>query len=692
MELLETLLPQKYLFALGWMILHAIWQIAGIGLILWLVLRIFQQKSAAFKYRLSIGALFLISTLAIGSFLFHLQEKPYAKEFTFTQTDLDYYITQGYTLDSSADVGSTILAPYSDWSTLSKRIETWIPFMVQLWVLGAMLFLVRFGTSLADLRNISNKNHQMVDPKWMQLLQQQMALLQLNKPIKLLKTIHLDMPVTYGVWKSFILIPASLFFHLSPEQLEAILAHELAHIKRYDYLVNLFQSFLEVIFFFHPVFWWINKTARELRENACDDMAINMGIAPKDLAHGLANVLNHANKLSPEMAMAAAKTRNHTLDRIKRIMGVKTSPTQLTTLTSITMMITLLIGATLMVGASDKPSMDSLEDLVATETEITTTELDIPEIKFFAEQDTVPLKKKRIFQYEGDSITERELTPEEHAEISKKLAEGLKPLAEMGIIFKDLDFNFFSNMPQLRIGEPLMPPMDFDDMPQWEFDDMQFEQMIPHPDFFKNIPMPIMPEIDPRLYPSPLDINVFKLDTTKMTKEEIKKWHEKRHADMKKWAEAQKEYQKKIEPKIAEYQAKIQEWQNANEPKMQEFQMKMEDWQKEFQPKIAEYQAKIQEWQKANEPKMKELELKMKAWQEENQPNLEEFQNKMKIWEEENRPKMEEFQKKMEIWQKENEIKMEEFQIKMQEWQTEHQEQIRKLERSVKERSKKDID
>lgn len=667
---METLIPEKYLFALGWMIIHSFWQIAGIGLILWLVLRVFNQKSAALKYRLSIGGLLLVTTLAIGTFFFHVQHKPSNEEFALTQNEIDYYLAQG---DS---MSSFFAEPSSNWSLLSQRIETWIPFMVQFWILGALLFLVRFGTSLADLRNINIKNHEMVDPKWMKVLQRQMALLQLKKPIKLLQTIHLDMPVTYGIWKPVILIPASLFFHLSPAQLEAILAHELAHIKRHDYLVNLFQSILEVIFFFHPVFWWINKTARELRENACDDMAIKMGSAPKDLAHGLANVLNHANKPIPEMAIAAAKTKNPTLDRIKRIMGVKTSPTQPTTLTSFTMMITLLIGATLMVGASDKQTIESWEDLMETKLITQTAELDILSVPDITRQDTVPQKKKRIYQYEGDSLTERELTPEEHAEISKQLAEGLKPLAEMGIIFKDLDFNFFSNIPQIRIGEPLIPPMDLDNMPKWEFDDIQFEQWVPDPEFFGNMPKMDIPEIDSNLFAFSFDHKLFKSDTSKMTKEEIQKWHEKRRAEMGKLVEAQKEYQKTLEPKIAEYQAKIQEWQKTNEPKIQEYQLKIEEWQKDFQqnlqPKIAEYEAKMLEWQKTNEPKMKEFELKMKAWQEENQP------------------KMEEFQKKMEIWQQENQDNMKDFQNKMQEWQTEYQEKLRQLEKSKKENNKKD--
>jgi bla regulator protein blaR1 len=633
----------------------------------------FQSKISRIKIQVEYwGILFLVTTLAIGTFFYHVQDKASNEEFAFTQNEIDYFLAQGDSMSSFLE------EPSSNWSLLSQRIETWIPFMVQFWILGALLFLVRFGTSLADLRNISIKNHEVVDPKWMQLLQQQIGLLQLKKPIKLLQTLHLDMPVTYGIWKPVLLIPASLFFHLSPAQVEAILAHELAHIKRHDYLVNLFQSILEVIFFFHPVFWWINKTARELRENACDDMAIKMGILPKDLAHGLANVLNHANKPIPEMAMAAAKTKNPTLDRIKRIMGVKTSPTQPTTLTSFTMMITLLIGATLLVGASDKQTIESWEDLMETKLITQTIELDILSVPDITRQDTVPQKKKRIYQYEGDSLTERELTPEEHAEISKQLAEGLKPLAEMGIIFKDLDFNFFSNMPQIRIGTPPIPPMEFENMPQWGFDEKMFEQMLPDADFFKNIPTADLPMFDADLFNFSFDQNFFRNDTSKMTKEEIRKWKEKHQAEMEKWAEAQKEFHSKMEPKMKEFQDKMREWEKANEPKMQEFKLKMEEWQQEFQnnlqPKIEEYQAKMQEWQKANEPRMKEFELRMKAWQEENQP------------------KIEEFQKKIEIWQQENQDNMKDFQNKMQEWQTEYQEKMMELQKSIQETVKKGND
>jgi bla regulator protein blaR1 len=341
METLSTFIAEPYLLALGWMIVHALWQIAGVGLMLWLTLQVFGKKSAAFKYRLSISALALITTLALGTFIYAIPETNSAS-YAYGDPDLEHW--------QQANPNHLIEAP-SDWMIVSRRIEKWIPTLVQVWFLGAMLFLVRLATSLADIRNLRQKQHDPAESLWQQVLDKQLTSLKMSKPVQLLKSIHVDVPMTYGVWKPVILIPVGLFLQLSPVQLEAIIAHELAHIKRHDYLVNLIQSILEVVFFFHPIFWWINKTAKEQRENACDDLAISTGIAPKDLAYGLANVLNHAKNPTPEIAMAAAKTNNPTLDRIKRIMGVKTSSTQPTTITSMTMMITLLLGATLMVGA-----------------------------------------------------------------------------------------------------------------------------------------------------------------------------------------------------------------------------------------------------------------------------------------------------------------------------------------------------
>jgi bla regulator protein blaR1 len=687
METLSTFIAEPYLLALGWMIVHALWQIAGVGLMLWLTLQVFGKKSAAFKYRLSISALALITTLALGTFIYAIPETNSAS-YAYGDPDLDSW--------QQASPNHLIEAP-SDWMIVSRRIEKWIPTLVQVWFLGAMLFLVRLATSLADIRNLRQKHHDPAESLWQQVLDKQLTSLKMSKPVQLLKSIHVDVPMTYGVWKPVILIPVGLFLQLSPVQLEAIIAHELAHIKRHDYLVNLIQSILEVVFFFHPIFWWINRTAKEQRENACDDLAISTGIAPKDLAYGLANVLNHAKNPTPEIAMAAAKTKNPTLDRIKRIMGVKTSSTQPTTITSMTMMITLLLGATLMVGASDKPTSESFEDLMATEIHNHSIEGNWMTQYAYPSKDTVPPKSPVVIEMDWDNMT-----PEQ----KEKFKEDMEGLKELGVVLKDMKplfeglgdmGSFFKTFPitPFEFESAPMPPIAFSMAPVPPFDlstagipELDMSGMpameIPHvpnfdfPDsaFFKSVPLTMYFSGDStKSYKFKYNYE-YNFDTTNLSKAEIEKKKAEIRANL---AEAKE--------KRAEALAK---WKEVNKEKLAEWHKKQEAWQKEFAPKAEEFQAKMKEWEKANAPKMEEYRLKMKTWQEENQPQMEEFQKKMEEWQKANQPKMDEFQKKMEIWQEENQEKLEEFQKKMEAWQKEFQEKMQEIQKSIQESEKKE--
>jgi beta-lactamase regulating signal transducer with metallopeptidase domain len=675
METLSTFISEPYLLALGWMIVHALWQIAGVGLLLWLSIQFFGKKSAAFKYRLSISALALIPFLALGTFIYSIpQSNPIPLEAIHNSSDVQPWM--------QADSKQLIEAP-SDWMIVSGRIENWIPILVQVWFFGAMLFLVRLATSLADIRNLRQKSHEKVESHWEDVLKRQLRSLKMSKPVQLLKSIHVDMPMTYGVWKPVILIPAALFFQLSPVQLEAIIAHELAHIKRHDYLVNLIQSVLEVLFFFHPIFWWINKTAKEQRENACDDLAISMGISPKDLAFGLANVLNYAKNPTPEIAMAAAKTNNPTLNRIKRIMGVKTSSSQPTTITSMTMMITLLLGATLMVGASDKPATESFEELMSTELNTSTIEGNWSGPFLDYSRDTVPAKAPIIIKKEDWE----KLSPEQKEKFEK----------EMEILFKNpppvfeafpmppMAFEGMANMPVMDFVMATMPPMTFDmsNMPQLAISpappmNFDFAPFMAFPDSMKFMAFPVDVYFQGDSARGFQYNYRYDFDTTKMSKAEIDKkkaemdakWAEedkKRSEAIEKWQKKAEEWQKEFAPKAEEFEAKMKEWEKANQPKIEEFERKMKEWEKANEPKMAEYQKKIEEWQKANEPRMEEFQKKMEEWQKAYQPKMEEFEKKMEEWQKANQPKMEEFQRKMEAWQHEHQLKIEELQKTIQE-------------------------
>ena len=109
---------------------------------------------------------------------------------------------------------------------------------------------------------------------WKEKIQQLADELQIRRRIQLLQSEIVQVPVVIGVLKPVILIPLGILSQLPPEQVEAILLHELAHIKRKDYLVNLLQSLAETIFFFNPAVLWVSSLIRDERENCCDDIAI----------------------------------------------------------------------------------------------------------------------------------------------------------------------------------------------------------------------------------------------------------------------------------------------------------------------------------------------------------------------------------------------------------------------------------
>jgi bla regulator protein blaR1 len=636
MEIVENLIPETYLFALGWMIIHAFWQIASIGLLLWLGLRVFNQKSAAFKYRLSSAAIAIIALLAVMTFSWHLDTNPTSKLSLISKADWAY-------LSAQSDVIQQIQAPNegrADWLLVSKRIEKYIPALVNIWMMGAFLFFFKTASSLADLRSLHRKNHEIIPEDLARFVNRISKQLAFSKSIKVLSSKFVEVPLTYGILKPVILIPSALLFHMSPGQLEAIITHEMAHIKRHDYLVNLIQSILEILFFFHPVFWWINHEIKKQREMACDEMAMALGANPKDLAYGLANVINHAQNHAPEMAMAAAKKPNPTLDRIKKIMGVKTSPTQPTTLTTITMIITLILGATLIVGAYDQQNIPENEDYLTVESNTKTLDFRFDLNSPNSLEDTVPPKTN--LPKNQAPILESPLSPEQ----MESLLKHMEPLKEMGMLFKELEFNWgdFSNMPHLELKDLPMPNFNLENMPKWDLDPEIFQGMLPDSKMLKELAT-IRP-------PMPDSLLFFKGNFAKRNDMNSEEWQQhlrEQNEKLAKWKE--------------EHADKLEAWN-------QERIAKTEEWEKSIEPKIQDYQAKI------------------KGWEKENQPKMEEYQARVKAWEQENQPRIEAFQKKMEEWQKANEEKLKEFQQKMLEWQKEHEAELQELQKRIRETNK----
>ena len=161
-----------------------------------------------------------------------------------------------------------------------------------------------------------------------------------------------DVPSVVGWLRPVILVPASAFLQLAPHQLEALLAHELAHVRRHDYLMNLLQSCVETLFFYHPGVWWVGRRMREERENCCDDVAVAVCGDPMVYARALAD-LEQFRGAVPKLAMAA--NGGSLFNRIERLIAPRPT-TRFTTPVGITALTLLLVAGAFMWAAQQPAS------------------------------------------------------------------------------------------------------------------------------------------------------------------------------------------------------------------------------------------------------------------------------------------------------------------------------------------------
>lgn len=314
MSLFTNLLGNNLIHAIGWTILHSFWQIAIIGTILSALLFLFKRKSSVLKYYLSVAAMLVTIILSLFTFFQQysslenvsiLYEDIPANEMAFNQTE-------------NTNFEKLLLSQL----TLKEKVKLYVnnnlQIIVSIWYLCVFLLFLKMIAGLIYSQRMKKYGTSAVSIEWSEILERLTKKLKINKSIKLLESVLVKIPVAIGFLKPVILLPVGIASGLSVEQLEAILAHELAHIKRNDYLINLLQSLLEILFFYHPVVWWISKKIRNERENACDDIVISLQTDRIVLAKALANI-EFINKKQNQYVMALNGNKNNILKRISRL-------------------------------------------------------------------------------------------------------------------------------------------------------------------------------------------------------------------------------------------------------------------------------------------------------------------------------------------------------------------------------------
>ncbi|WP_243288662.1 transglycosylase SLT domain-containing protein [Geothrix terrae] len=205
---------------------------------------------------------------------------------------------------------------------LEAALQPRLPLLVVLWAVGASLMAVRLGGGYA--LSLGWKRRGVPAPRdWQGRLDDLARRLGILRKVRLLLVGQGQSPVALGLWKPVVLLPATLLTGLPPGYLEALLAHELAHVRRLDYLANLLQGIAETLLFFHPAVWWISARIRAEREELSDDLAAEMLGDPRRLALAL-NALDDLQRPFPHLLFPALAARGgHLLTRIERLLSPK---------------------------------------------------------------------------------------------------------------------------------------------------------------------------------------------------------------------------------------------------------------------------------------------------------------------------------------------------------------------------------
>jgi beta-lactamase regulating signal transducer with metallopeptidase domain len=314
---MNSLLPftTDIIRAFGWTLLHSFWQAFFVYACLRIVLRIWPMASAAIKYHLSFLSLAGIAGWFLVTFYNQLDAIREAQKIQ----------EMAMTWDTATIAAAMEQLPKQSngLQTMLPGMESYFPFLVAVYIVGVTLMTIKLCLDLAQLRQMRQEGISAMGRTWDEHLLKLAVNMGVTRKVQLFISQHLQVPVMIGFLKPVILLPAAMVSNLSPEQLEAILLHELAHIKRNDYLLNIFQSIVETILFFNPFVWWISKNIRLEREHCCDDLVIAGTVQPLHYAKALVALEEYRLTANP-MAMAAADDKHHLLHRIKRIMEMKT--------------------------------------------------------------------------------------------------------------------------------------------------------------------------------------------------------------------------------------------------------------------------------------------------------------------------------------------------------------------------------
>lgn len=289
--------------SLGWTLVHFLWQGLLLGAACWLLMHQLRRASASARYWTGMAMLGAMLAAPVATFI-HLYE-PAVAAAGAAQATAGTWITL-----VSGDAGPDLVS----------RVEGLLPWAVVAWLVGVLLNGARLTVDLARVRRLATRELRPLPLELERVVARLKRALGVRDAVRVMESVQVSVPMVVGWLMPIVLIPPSAMMGLTARQLELIISHELAHVRRLDYLFNLMQVLVETLLFYHPAVAYVSRCVRAERENCCDDVVV--AHTGDSIAYARALTEVEGLRCSSGMQVAVAATGAHLRGRVQRLVAL----------------------------------------------------------------------------------------------------------------------------------------------------------------------------------------------------------------------------------------------------------------------------------------------------------------------------------------------------------------------------------
>ena len=303
------------LSTIGWTLLHFVWQGAAIALVIAAVLAVCRRRSSSSQARYAVACVGLAALLAAPVATAVIQHSSTATLFPAIASSSAAPASAATSVLAGRGADAQRFATTA--ARTSAVVEPWLPVVVWFWFSGVMVLLARFGGASWRVRRLRLAALDTPLSRWQATGERLAERLRITLAFRIVDSALVDVPSVIGTIRPVVLLPVAALINLTPGQIEALLVHELAHIRRRDYAINIAQTVAEALLFFHPAVWWMSARIREEREHCCDDIAVEVCAEPVVYASALAELASWRRR---ELALSMGAADGALLVRVRRIL------------------------------------------------------------------------------------------------------------------------------------------------------------------------------------------------------------------------------------------------------------------------------------------------------------------------------------------------------------------------------------